>query len=55
MQKRKDYLEEDEDHLVDKKPKKNTYKGKRKRPPQRIDPNNWEEWEEDEFVDMEQR
>lgn len=41
-----------EDLIDERKSKRQTYKGKRKRPPQKIDPNNWEECEEDEFADL---
>lgn len=43
---------EGDEALLTEKVKKNTYKGKRKRPPQKIDPKNWEECEEDEFADL---
>lgn len=43
---------EEDDLIIEKKPKKNIHKGKHKRIPQKIDPNNWEEWEEDEFADF---
>jgi hypothetical protein len=43
-----DYVEEE----IQQKKQKHTYKGKRKKAPQRIDPKNWEDCDEDDYADL---